>query len=61
MTVPDNLLRKQISFGIAGIIFGVLLGFVVSHEVQGGRAARTGPAAPQAQSGSGMGGGARGV
>jgi len=60
VTAPDNLLRKQISFGVAGIIFGFLLGFVVSHEMQGGRAARAGAAPPQAQAGPGMGGGARG-
>jgi lipopolysaccharide biosynthesis regulator YciM len=61
VTAPDNLLGKQISFGIAGVIFGFLLGFVVSHEVMGGRAPRAAAAPPAAQSGPGMGGGSRGA
>jgi len=29
--------KEQISFAIAGVIFGFLVGFVVSHEIYGGR------------------------
>lgn len=46
----DPISRKHVSFGIAGLIFGFLLGYVVSHEVSGGRFAGVaragGPAAP---------------
>jgi len=29
--------KEQISFAVAGVIFGFLVGFVVSHEISGGR------------------------
>ena len=39
--------RGQISFAIAGIIFGFLLGFVVAHEIYGGRFIGVAAVAPQ--------------
>lgn len=59
VTTPESQSRKAISFGVAGLIFGALLGFVAAHEMYGGREAMvTAGAAGQAPAatGGGMGG-----
>ena len=43
VSTSDSLIRKQISFGIAGLIFGGLLGFVAAHEIYVGRAGKLTP------------------
>ncbi len=50
--------RESLSFGVAGVIFGFLLGFVVAHEMYGGRFAgmpfgAVTPGAPAGQPSSG--------
>jgi len=43
---PEPVNRNQISFGIAGLIFGVVIGFVAAHEIYVGRG---GPGPAQAR------------
>ncbi len=44
--------KEQISFAVAGVIFGFLAGFVVSHEIYGGRFAGVPVAGASAMRGS---------
>lgn len=37
MSSSESLVRRQLSFAIAGVIFGFLMGYVVAHEIYGGR------------------------
>lgn len=51
MAAPNPLLRNQISFAVAGLLFGGLVGFIIAFELFSGRMAvpgRTGPGAPPA-------------
>jgi len=41
----EQLSSKQISFGIAGIVFGFLLGYVAAYEIHTGRMTGSSPAA----------------
>lgn len=57
MTSSESPARRNLSFAIAGVIFGFLMGYVVAHEVYGGRYGRTPPSAEgpaPAMTGSGM-------
>ncbi len=37
MSHPEPVTRRQIAFGIAGLIFGTVIGFVAAHEIYVGR------------------------
>ncbi len=57
MADPTPITRGHISFGIAGVILGLTLGFVAAHQLYGGRYANllAGAAArPEGQRGPGM-------
>ena len=47
----STITRQNISFAIAGVIFGGVLGFIGAHLAYGGRSGATGAAAPETMGG----------
>ena len=39
MSTPEPLTRRHVSFGIAGLVFGAVLGFTAAHQIYVGRRA----------------------
>jgi tetratricopeptide (TPR) repeat protein len=52
MTTSPTLKSQQFSFGIAGLIFGFVLGFVVAYQFYGGRPGAIPAAAPETMGGA---------
>jgi len=46
VSTPEPLTRRHVSFGIAGLVFGAVLGFTAAHQIYVGRRG-TPPLAPQ--------------
>ena len=39
MSTPETLTRRHVSFGVAGLVFGAVLGFTAAHQIYVGRRA----------------------